>query len=88
MYESKYFILLVYFNIFMMDQKVIFQQFLVGVCKIVLVINIVEIFIIINDIVYVVDSGLYKEECYDLKIKVFCLEIVWVLRVNVIQCWG
>lgn len=44
--------------------------------KIVLVINIVEIFIIVNDIVYVVDSGLYKEERYDLKIKV--VFIFWV----------
>lgn len=54
----------------MMDQKAIFQQPPVGVRKIVLATNIAETSITINDIVHVVDSGLHKEERYDLKTKV------------------
>lgn len=54
----------------MMDQKAIFQQPPAGVRKIVLATNIAETSITINDIVHVVDSGLHKEERYDLKTKV------------------
>ncbi|XP_071068134.1 ATP-dependent RNA helicase DHX30 isoform X4 [Dasypus novemcinctus] len=88
MHESKYLILPVHSNIPMMDQKAIFQQPPVGVRKIVLATNIAETSITINDIVHVVDSGLHKEEHYDLKTKVSCLETVWVSRANVIQRRG
>lgn len=54
----------------MMDQKAIFQQPPLGVRKIVLATNIAETSITVNDIVHVVDSGLHKEERYDLKTKV------------------
>ncbi|XP_036850107.1 ATP-dependent RNA helicase DHX30 isoform X1 [Manis javanica] len=86
--ESKYLILPVHSNIPMMDQKAIFQQPPVGVRKIVLATNIAETSITVNDIVHVVDSGLHKEERYDLKTKVSCLETVWVSRANVIQRRG
>ncbi|XP_036286089.1 ATP-dependent RNA helicase DHX30 isoform X3 [Pipistrellus kuhlii] len=78
----------VHSNIPMMDQKAIFQQPPPGVRKIVLATNIAETSITINDIVHVVDSGLHKEERYDLKTKVSCLETVWVSRANVIQRRG
>ncbi|OWK02469.1 DHX30 [Cervus elaphus hippelaphus] len=68
-HESKYLILPVHSNIPMMDQKAIFQQPPIGVRKIVLATNIAETSITINDIVHVVDSGLHKEERYDLKTK-------------------
>ncbi|XP_064130682.1 ATP-dependent RNA helicase DHX30 isoform X4 [Loxodonta africana] len=87
-HESKYLILPVHSNIPMMDQKAIFQQPPLGVRKIVLATNIAETSITINDIVHVVDSGLHKEERYDLKTKVSCLETVWVSRANVIQRRG
>ncbi|XP_036286088.1 ATP-dependent RNA helicase DHX30 isoform X2 [Pipistrellus kuhlii] len=88
LHESKYLILPVHSNIPMMDQKAIFQQPPPGVRKIVLATNIAETSITINDIVHVVDSGLHKEERYDLKTKVSCLETVWVSRANVIQRRG
>ncbi|XP_045386323.1 ATP-dependent RNA helicase DHX30 isoform X2 [Lemur catta] len=87
-HESKYLILPVHSNIPMMDQKAIFQQPPIGVRKIVLATNIAETSITVNDIVHVVDSGLHKEERYDLKTKVSCLETVWVSRANVIQRRG
>ncbi|XP_028933729.1 ATP-dependent RNA helicase DHX30 isoform X1 [Ornithorhynchus anatinus] len=86
--ESKYLVLPVHSNIPMMDQKAIFQQPPAGVRKIVLATNIAETSITVNDIVHVVDSGLHKEERYDLKTKVSCLETVWVSRANVIQRRG
>lgn len=61
----------------MMDQKAIFQQPPVGVRKIVLATNIAETSITINDIVHVVDSGLHKEERYDLKTKVAPTSWTW-----------
>nr|KAF6310350.1 DExH-box helicase 30 [Myotis myotis] len=88
LHESKYLILPVHSNIPMMDQRAIFQQPPAGVRKIVLATNIAETSITINDIVHVVDSGLHKEERYDLKTKVSCLETVWVSRANVIQRRG
>lgn len=39
-----------------------FRKFLEGVIKIVIVINIVEMFIIIDDIIFVIDVGKMKEK--------------------------
>ncbi|KAH0627691.1 hypothetical protein JD844_003797 [Phrynosoma platyrhinos] len=75
-------------NIPMMDQQNIFPRPPPGVRKIVLATNIAETSITINDIVHVVDSGTHKEERYDLKTKVSCLETVWVSKSNVIQRRG
>lgn len=66
----------------MMDQKAIFQQPPLGVRKIVLATNIAETSITVNDIVHVVDSGLHKEERYDLKTKVVPLS--WTQPIH----WG
>uniref|UniRef100_A0A8D2L306 DExH-box helicase 30 n=1 Tax=Varanus komodoensis TaxID=61221 RepID=A0A8D2L306_VARKO len=78
----------VHSNIPMMDQQSIFPRPPPGVRKIVLATNIAETSITINDIVHVVDSGTHKEERYDLRTKVSCLETVWVSKSNVIQRRG
>uniref|UniRef100_A0A8C4VLS3 DExH-box helicase 30 n=1 Tax=Gopherus evgoodei TaxID=1825980 RepID=A0A8C4VLS3_9SAUR len=78
----------VHSNIPMMDQQNIFQRPPPGVRKIVLATNIAETSITINDIVHVVDSGSHKEERYDLRTKVSCLETVWVSKSNVVQRRG
>uniref|UniRef100_A0A8C5WX77 ATP-dependent RNA helicase DHX30 n=1 Tax=Laticauda laticaudata TaxID=8630 RepID=A0A8C5WX77_LATLA len=87
-HNSRYLILPVHSNIPMMDQQSIFPRPPPGVRKIVLATNIAETSITINDIVHVVDSGTHKEERYDLKTKVSCLETVWVSKSNVIQRRG
>uniref|UniRef100_A0A8C6XBJ0 ATP-dependent RNA helicase DHX30 n=1 Tax=Naja naja TaxID=35670 RepID=A0A8C6XBJ0_NAJNA len=87
-HNSHYLILPVHSNIPMMDQQNIFPRPPPGVRKIVLATNIAETSITINDIVHVVDSGTHKEERYDLKTKVSCLETVWVSKSNVIQRRG
>ncbi|KAM6087186.1 ATP-dependent RNA helicase DHX30 isoform 1-T1 [Chlamydotis macqueenii] len=86
--NSRYLVLPVHSNIPMMDQQNIFQRPPPGVRKIVLATNIAETSITINDIVHVVDSGTHKEERYDLKTKVSCLETVWVSKSNVVQRRG
>ncbi|KYO33304.1 putative ATP-dependent RNA helicase DHX30 isoform D [Alligator mississippiensis] len=86
--NSRYLILPVHSNIPMMDQQNIFQRPPPGVRKVVLATNIAETSITINDIVHVVDSGTHKEERYDLKTKVSCLETVWVSKSNVVQRRG
>uniref|UniRef100_A0A452H8W2 ATP-dependent RNA helicase DHX30 n=1 Tax=Gopherus agassizii TaxID=38772 RepID=A0A452H8W2_9SAUR len=86
--NSRYLVLPVHSNIPMMDQQNIFQRPPPGVRKIVLATNIAETSITINDIVHVVDSGSHKEERYDLRTKVSCLETVWVSKSNVVQRRG
>lgn len=53
-------------------------MFLFGVWWIIFVINIVEIFIIIFDVVYVVDIGRVKEKRYDLERYMLSFVFVWV----------
>ncbi|XP_029444042.1 ATP-dependent RNA helicase DHX30 isoform X2 [Rhinatrema bivittatum] len=86
--KEKYLILPVHSNIPMMDQQSVFQRPPPDVRKIVLATNIAETSITIDDIVHVVDSGTQKEQRYDLKTKVSCLETLWVSKSNVIQRRG
>ncbi|XP_053324031.1 ATP-dependent RNA helicase DHX30 [Spea bombifrons] len=81
-------VLPVHSNIPMMDQQSIFQRPPPGVRKIVLATNIAETSVTIDDIVHVVDSGMHKEQRYDLKTKVSCLETSWVSMSNVTQRRG
>ncbi|MEE6510036.1 hypothetical protein FKM82_029119 [Ascaphus truei] len=85
---GKYQILPVHSNIPMMDQQSIFHRPPAGVRKIVLATNIAETSVTIDDIVHVVDSGMQKEQRYDLKTKVSCLETTWVSKSNVTQRRG
>nr|XP_015209820.1 PREDICTED: putative ATP-dependent RNA helicase DHX30 [Lepisosteus oculatus] len=81
-------ILPVHSNLPVMDQRAIFQRPPAGQRKIVLATNIAETSITVDDIVHVVDTGFHKEQRYDLRTKVSCLDTVWVSRSNVIQRRG
>ncbi|KAJ3595175.1 hypothetical protein NHX12_004479 [Muraenolepis orangiensis] len=70
------------------DQQVVFQRPPVGKRKIVLATNIAETSITIDDIVHVVDTGTQKEQNYDPRTKVSCLDTVWISRSNVTQRSG
>ncbi|XP_072567024.1 ATP-dependent RNA helicase DHX30 isoform X2 [Paramormyrops kingsleyae] len=70
------------------EQQAVFQRPPSGQRKIVLATNIAETSITINDIVHVVDTGTHKEQRYDPRTKVSCLDTVWVSRSNVIQRRG
>ncbi|XP_049930535.1 ATP-dependent RNA helicase DHX30 [Epinephelus moara] len=70
------------------DQQAVFQHPPVGQRKIVLATNIAETSITIDDIVHVVDTGTHKEQNYDPRTKVSCLDTVWISRSNVTQRKG
>ncbi|KAM6919240.1 ATP-dependent RNA helicase DHX30 [Xenentodon cancila] len=70
------------------DQQAVFQRPQAGQRKIVLATNIAETSITIDDIVYVVDAGSCKEQNYDPRTKVSCLDTVWISRSNVTQRKG
>ncbi|XP_066538093.1 ATP-dependent RNA helicase DHX30 isoform X2 [Hoplias malabaricus] len=70
------------------DQQDVFQRSLEGQRKIVLATNIAETSITIDDIVHVVDVGSQKEQSYDPRTKVSCLDTVWISRSNVTQRRG
>ncbi|KAM9308104.1 ATP-dependent RNA helicase DHX30 [Gastrophryne carolinensis] len=81
-------ILPVHSNIPMTDQQTIFQRPPPGIRKIVLATNIAETSVTIDDIVHVVDCGMQKEQRYDLRTKVSCLETTWVSKSSVTQRRG
>ncbi|XP_034744071.1 ATP-dependent RNA helicase DHX30 [Etheostoma cragini] len=70
------------------DQQAVFQRPQVGQRKIVLTTNIAETSITIDDIVHVVDAGTHKEQNYDPRTKVSCLDTVWISHSNVTQRKG
>nr|XP_004542827.2 putative ATP-dependent RNA helicase DHX30 [Maylandia zebra] len=70
------------------DQQAVFQHPQVGQRKIVLATNIAETSVTIDDIVHVVDAGTHKEQNYDPRTKVSCLDTVWISRSNVTQRKG
>ncbi|KAM5157065.1 ATP-dependent RNA helicase DHX30 [Mantella aurantiaca] len=86
--DGEHLILPVHSNIPLARQQSIFQRPPDGVRKIVLATNIAETSVTIDDIVHVVDSGMQKEQRYDLRTKVSCLETTWVSKSNVIQRRG
>ncbi|XP_040000586.1 ATP-dependent RNA helicase DHX30 [Xiphias gladius] len=70
------------------DQQAVFQRPQTGQRKIVLTTNIAETSITIDDIVHVVDAGTHKEQNYDPRTKVSCLDTVWISHSNVTQRKG
>ncbi|KAK5860049.1 hypothetical protein PBY51_021555 [Eleginops maclovinus] len=70
------------------DQQAVFRRPPEGKRKIVLTTNIAETSITIDDIVHVVDTGTHKEQNYDSKTKVSCLDTVWISHSNVTQRKG
>uniref|UniRef100_A0A3Q2CIP5 RNA helicase n=1 Tax=Cyprinodon variegatus TaxID=28743 RepID=A0A3Q2CIP5_CYPVA len=70
------------------DQQLVFQKPKAGQRKIVLTTNIAETSITIDDIVHVVDTGTHKEQNYDQRTKVSCLDTVWISHSNVTQRKG
>ncbi|KAM4552301.1 ATP-dependent RNA helicase DHX30 [Odontesthes bonariensis] len=70
------------------DQQAVFQHPKAGKRKIVLATNIAETSITIDDIVHVVDTGTQKEQNYDPRTKVSCLDTVWISHSNVTQRKG
>ncbi|KAM3929120.1 ATP-dependent RNA helicase DHX30 [Leptodactylus fuscus] len=86
--NGQHLILPVHSNVPLANQQVIFERPPPGIRKIVLATNIAETSVTIDDIVHVVDTGMHKEQRYDLRTKVSCLETTWVSKSNVTQRRG
>ncbi|RZF41369.1 hypothetical protein LSTR_LSTR000083 [Laodelphax striatellus] len=70
------------------DQRKIFMQPPRGKRKVVLATNIAETSITINDVIYVIDSGLLKEKRLNSTDGLSCLDNQWASRASVIQRKG
>ncbi|KAJ0058715.1 hypothetical protein NL108_000403, partial [Boleophthalmus pectinirostris] len=86
--SGKQMILPLHSSLSVADQQTVFQHPPPGQRKIVLTTNIAETSITIDDIVHVVDTGMHKEQNYDPRTKVSCLDTVWISRSNVTQRKG
>eukprot|EP00930_Biecheleria_cincta_P040679 TRINITY_DN27868_c0_g1_i1.p1 TRINITY_DN27868_c0_g1~~TRINITY_DN27868_c0_g1_i1.p1 ORF type:complete len:986 (+),score=128.47 TRINITY_DN27868_c0_g1_i1:179-3136(+) len=65
-----------------------FEKAAVGRRKVVLSTNIAEASVTIDDVVYVIDSGVRKERCYDPDLGVSVLETTMVTKANAVQRRG
>ncbi|XP_075683949.1 ATP-dependent RNA helicase DHX30 isoform X2 [Rhinoderma darwinii] len=86
--NGQHLILPVHSNVPLTNQQAIFERPPPSIRKIVLATNIAETSVTIDDIVHVVDTGMHKEQRYDLRTKVSCLETTWVSKSNVTQRRG
>ncbi|GFR29669.1 ATP-dependent RNA helicase DHX30 [Trichonephila clavata] len=70
------------------EQKVIFDHVPNGIRKIILATNIAETSITIDDVVYVVNSGLHKGTSFDGELGIASLGTHWITKANVRQRRG
>ncbi|GBN95129.1 Putative ATP-dependent RNA helicase DHX30 [Araneus ventricosus] len=70
------------------EQKIIFEPVPDGIRKIILATNVAETSITINDVVYVVDSGLHKGTMFDGEQGIVSLGTQWITQANVRQRRG
>ncbi|CAL1285754.1 unnamed protein product [Larinioides sclopetarius] len=70
------------------EQKIIFEPVPDGIRKVILATNVAETSITINDVVYVVDSGLHKGAKFDDELGIASLGTQWITQANVRQRRG
>jgi ATP-dependent RNA helicase DHX30 len=70
------------------DQQKIFYKPPPGVRKVILSTNIAETSVTIDDVVYVVDTGIHKENRFDNDKGVMCIDNYWISQSSMIQRKG
>lgn len=70
------------------EQWKIFSKSPQGIRKVVLSTNIAETSVTINDVAYVIDTGISKEQTYDSEKGLMCLDNHWISQANVCQRAG
>ncbi|KFM62482.1 putative ATP-dependent RNA helicase DHX30, partial [Stegodyphus mimosarum] len=70
------------------EQRIIFEKPPEGVRKVILSTNIAETSITVDDVVYVVDSGLHKSTSFDGEKGIASLATEWITKANVRQRRG
>ncbi|KAF5280407.1 hypothetical protein FQR65_LT03216 [Abscondita terminalis] len=72
----------------MVDQQQIFRKSPPGVRKIILSTNIAETSVTIDDVVYVVDTGIHKEQRLDVEKGIICIDNHWISKASALQRKG
>ncbi|XP_071053906.1 ATP-dependent DNA/RNA helicase DHX36-like [Onthophagus taurus] len=72
----------------MVEQKLIFSKPPRGMRKVILSTNIAETSVTVDDVVYVIDTGIQKETRFDITKGVTCLDKSWISQANVKQRKG
>ncbi|KAG5875068.1 hypothetical protein JTB14_018020 [Gonioctena quinquepunctata] len=70
------------------DQWKIFSRPPPGVRKIILTTNIAETSVTVDDVVYVVDTGIHKEQRFDVPKGIKCIDNHWISKSSVTQRKG
>nr|CAH7761914.1 unnamed protein product [Callosobruchus chinensis] len=70
------------------EQWKIFSHPPPGVRKIILATNIAETSVTVDDVVYVVDSGIHKEQRFDAEKGVNCIDSYWISKASATQRKG
>lgn len=70
------------------EQSLVFQKTKSGVRKIVLSTNMAETSITIDDCVFVIDTGMMKENRFNSSLNMESLDTCWVSRANAMQRKG
>nr|CAI5869381.1 unnamed protein product [Callosobruchus analis] len=70
------------------EQWKIFSRPPPGVRKIILATNIAETSVTVDDVVYVVDSGIHKEQRFDAEKGVNCIDSYWISKASATQRKG
>lgn len=86
--SSRYLVLPLHSSLPTANQRRIFDRPARGVRKIILATNIAETSLTIDDIVFVIDSGRFKEKTYDPATNVACLLPAWVSKASAKQRRG
>lgn len=87
--KAKYHVYPLHSSIPSRDQRKIFQDKSTATCrKIVLSTNIAETSLTIDDVVFVIDSGLAKIKSYDIHMKISTLQTQWISQASALQRRG
>ncbi|VEN38426.1 unnamed protein product [Callosobruchus maculatus] len=70
------------------EQWKIFSRPPPGVRKIILATNIAETSVTVDDVVYVIDSGIHKEQRFDAEKGVNCIDSYWISKASATQRKG
>lgn len=70
------------------EQRKIFSKPPPGVRKVILATNIAETSVTIDDVVYVVDTGIHKEQRFDCEKGIQCIDNHWISQSSTIQRKG
>ncbi|XP_017778938.1 PREDICTED: ATP-dependent RNA helicase DHX36-like [Nicrophorus vespilloides] len=70
------------------EQRLIFSKSPPGVRKVILATNIAETSVTVDDVVYVIDTGIQKEKRFDVEKGIACIDNHWISKASMAQRKG